>query len=225
MSLIPAKLIDPCGEASVAITEGQERFTRKSQVLVAKTLVDLRNDFVPLRLFNPTDQPKTVYQNSITAWCETVEEVTEGSRPEVQNRVVFLGHAVSKDGVSTDPEKKRAVYDWPTPASASALRSFLGLCSYYRPFELAFANIASPLRRPKKKNTFSGTCNTGVGAVFSQKQGQEMKVIAYFSRRLTKAERRYCVTRKELLALVTAARHFHHYVSGLSNTRELSRVV
>ena len=53
-------------------------------MLVAKTLVDLRNDFVPLRLFNPTDQPKTVYQNSITAWFETVEEVTEASRPEVQ---------------------------------------------------------------------------------------------------------------------------------------------
>ena len=37
-SLVPAKLIDPCGEASVAITEGQERFTSKSQVLVATML-------------------------------------------------------------------------------------------------------------------------------------------------------------------------------------------
>ena len=95
MSLIPAKLIDPCGEASVAITEGQERFTRKSQVLVAKTLVDLRNDFVPLRLFNPTDQPKTVYQNTIAAWCDTVEEVTEASRPEVQTADALFGWACS----------------------------------------------------------------------------------------------------------------------------------
>jgi len=55
--------------------------------------------------------------------------------------------------------------------------------------------------------------NTGIGAVLSQTQGEE-KVTAYFSRSLTKAESRYCVTRKELLALVTAVRHFHHYVYG-----------
>ena len=56
--------------------------------------------------------------------------------------------------------------------------------------------------------------NTGIGAVLSQKQGEEEKVIAYFSRSLTKSEQQYCVTRKELLALVTAVRHFHHYVYG-----------
>lgn len=48
----------------------------------------------------------------------------------------------------------------------------------------------------------------------SQKQGEEEKVIAYFSRSLTKSERQYCVTRKELLALVAEVRHFHHYVYG-----------
>jgi len=56
--------------------------------------------------------------------------------------------------------------------------------------------------------------NTGIGAVLSQKQGEEEKVIAYFSRSLTKSERQYCVTSKELLALVAAVRHFHHYVYG-----------
>ena len=54
-SLVQARLIDPCGEASLGVTKGQERFTRRSQLLVAKALVDLTNDVVPLRLFNPTD--------------------------------------------------------------------------------------------------------------------------------------------------------------------------
>ena len=54
--------------------------------------------------------------------------------------------------------------------------------------------------------------NTAIEAVLPQTQGREEKVNAYFSRSLTKAERRCCVTRKELLALVTAVRHFHHYV-------------
>ena len=52
--------------------------------------------------------------------------------------------------------------------------------------------------------------NTGIGAVLSQKQGGEERVIAYFSHSLTKSERQYCVTRKELMTLVTAVRHFDH---------------
>ena len=47
-SLVPARLIDHCGEASLGVTKGQEPFTRRSQLLVAKALVDLTNDVVPL---------------------------------------------------------------------------------------------------------------------------------------------------------------------------------
>lgn len=49
-SLIPAKRINSCGGALLANTEGQERFTKRSQLLVAKVLVDLSGDVVPLRL-------------------------------------------------------------------------------------------------------------------------------------------------------------------------------
>lgn len=59
--LVLAKLIYPCGKASLAVTEGQERFTKKSQLQVAKILVDLTDDVIPLRLLNPTDQPQIVY--------------------------------------------------------------------------------------------------------------------------------------------------------------------
>ena len=64
-SLVLAKVIDPCGEASLGITEGKARFTQRSWLLVAKTLVDLSNGIVPLRLFKPTDQPQTVYQATL----------------------------------------------------------------------------------------------------------------------------------------------------------------
>ena len=59
--LVPAKLIDPCGKTSLTMTQGEERFNKKSQLLVAKTLVDITNDDIPWRLLNPTDQPQTVY--------------------------------------------------------------------------------------------------------------------------------------------------------------------
>ena len=92
-SLVPARLIDPCGEASLGVTKGQERFTRRSQLLVAKALVDLTNDVVPLRLFNPTDQPQTVYRDTIAAFCEPVEDVSEASRKGVRTSEAPAGRA------------------------------------------------------------------------------------------------------------------------------------
>lgn len=56
--------------------------------------------------------------------------------------------------------------------------------------------------------------NTGLGAVLSQIQEGEERVIAYLSRSLSKPELKYCVTRKELLALIWATRHWRHYLLG-----------
>ena len=56
--------------------------------------------------------------------------------------------------------------------------------------------------------------NVGVGAVLSQLQDGEEKVISYFSKCLSRSERQYCTTRKELLAVVIAVTHFHHYLIG-----------
>ena len=47
------------------------------------------------------------------------------------DHVLFLGHIVSKEGISVDPSKVEAVQSWPTPRNAIEVRSFLGLASYY----------------------------------------------------------------------------------------------
>ncbi|CAI5646298.1 unnamed protein product [Oreochromis niloticus] len=56
--------------------------------------------------------------------------------------------------------------------------------------------------------------NVGVGAVLSQQDNAGERVVAYFSRTLGRAERNYCVTRRELLAVVLAVRHFRPYLHG-----------
>lgn len=50
------------------------------------------------------------------------------------------------------------------------------------------------------------TNDIAIGAVLSQEVDGEERVIAYASKCLNKAERKYCTTRKELLAVV----HFCH---------------
>ena len=51
-----------------------------------------------------------------------------------KKKVQYLGHLVLDEGVQTDPEKTKATEDWPVPHAVKEVRSFLGLCSYYRRF-------------------------------------------------------------------------------------------
>jgi len=59
--------------------------------------------------------------------------------------VEFLGHKVSQEGISVNPEKVKAVEKFPTPKSVKDVRSFVSLCSFYRKFIPFFAKIAKPL--------------------------------------------------------------------------------
>ena len=54
-----------------------------------------------------------------------------------------------------------------------------------------------------------------VGGVLSQVGPEGERVVAYFSRAFNKAERHYCITRRELLAVVLSIRHFKYYLCGL----------
>ena len=69
-----------------------------------------------------------------------------------QTEVAYLGHIVSRDGISTDPAKTKAIREWPTPTNVTEVRRFLGLCSYYRRFVPDFATTAQPLIHLTEKN-------------------------------------------------------------------------
>ena len=64
-----------------------------------------------------------------------------------QASVIFLGHVLSSDGISANPEKVEKVRDWPVPSNAKELHSFLGLASYYCQFIPNFACIAKCLHQ------------------------------------------------------------------------------
>ena len=59
--------------------------------------------------------------------------------------LLYLGHIISAEGVQMDPDKVKAIIEWPTPMNLTQLRGFLGLCGFYRRFVNGYSRHATPL--------------------------------------------------------------------------------
>ena len=62
-----------------------------------------------------------------------------------RDSVTYLGFKVSSKGIETLDDKVKAINEWPIPQSRKALRSFLGVCGFYRKFIQNYSSIAKPL--------------------------------------------------------------------------------
>ncbi|GFT11289.1 retrovirus-related Pol polyprotein from transposon 412 [Trichonephila clavipes] len=208
--------------------------------------LDLKSGYWQVEI-HPEDREKTAFTSGQGLWQFKVMPFGLCNAPATFERLM---ETVLKEGVRTDPEKVSAVKNWKRPENLRELRSFLGLCTYYRKFVKGFSNIARPLHKlteSKQKFQWTKECedsflqlkealtsspiliypqpdkpfildtdasNESVGAVLSQEIDGQERVVAYWSKCLSKPERNYCVTRKELLAIVKAIEHFHHYLYG-----------
>jgi hypothetical protein len=59
--------------------------------------------------------------------------------------VEFLGHIVGHSTIKMSKDKLDTIMTWPSPKSVTEVRSFLGLCNYYRKFIQGFSQVAAPL--------------------------------------------------------------------------------
>jgi hypothetical protein len=62
-----------------------------------------------------------------------------------KEEVEYLGHVISREGVKVDPEKIKAITEWPKPKNISKLKGFLGLTRYYQRFIKNYAHLTTPL--------------------------------------------------------------------------------
>lgn len=64
-----------------------------------------------------------------------------------------LGHILSVNGITADPDKLAVVRDWPLPVTGKQLQSFLGLCSFLRQHVRHYAELTAPLEDVKLEPT------------------------------------------------------------------------
>ena len=66
--------------------------------------------------------------------------------------ITYVGYTIDGQGIRPDNRKVSAITQFPRPESATQLRAFIGLASFYRKFIHRFAEIARPLHELLKKN-------------------------------------------------------------------------
>jgi hypothetical protein len=117
------------------------------------------------------DRFMVVFIDDILIYSETAEEHEEHLRIVLERlrqkklyakfskckfwmeKVAFLGHVLSAEGIVVDPSKVESVTKWEQPLNVTDMRSFLGMVGYYRWFIENFSKIANPMTELLKNNT------------------------------------------------------------------------
>lgn len=156
-----------------------------------------------------------------------------------QKQVGFIGHVISESGVATDPKKIEVVKRFlsNTFFFCSYYRKFVqGFSTIAKPLhkltekganfrwteecETSFMRLKNVLTDSpilaylKSEGLFvldTDASAFSVGAVLSK--SRRTKSYLLYSQCLSKTERQYCVTRRELLAVISAVKHYHHYTT------------
>lgn len=122
-----------------------------------------------------------VYLDDIVIYNQTLEEHVQHVR-QVFNRlrenglyakpskssfahtsISFLGHIIEQGKIRMDSKMVTAIKDWQPPKTVHDVRSFLGLCNYYRRFVTGYSEIALPFTKLTKKDKdcdWSSQCQT-----------------------------------------------------------------
>ena len=78
-----------------------------------------------------------------------------------KDKIQYLGHVVTKEGISVDPEKIRAIEYWAVPKDVTDVRSFMGITGYYWRFIEGFSrieNLITSLQKKGKKFDWNQKC-------------------------------------------------------------------
>eukprot|EP00253_Pinus_taeda_P022952 PITA_22952 len=168
-------------EQDIAKTAFRTRYDHYEFVVLPFGLTNAPETFMCLMniIFHQyLDRFVLIFIDDILVYSRTVEEHQEHLRKVLQTlrehqlyakfskcdffkeEIQYLGHVISKEGIAVDPEKIKAIMDWPVPKDVADIRSFMGLAGYYRRFVEGFSRVAFPITSLQKKGkSFQWTPN------------------------------------------------------------------
>ena len=156
----------------------------------------------------------------------------------------YLGHVISSEGIAIDPEKIKAIMEWPVPKDVADIWSFMGIIGYYCRFIEGFSKIAYPITSLQKKGTkfnWSQKCQDSklkellttapilkvaypykdfIVCVDASREGlsgfltKEGHMICYESQKIKEHERNYVTHDLELAAVIHTLKMWRHYIMG-----------
>lgn len=130
--------------------------------------------------------------------------------------VSFLGYVIESEQVKTDPDKIRVVADLLTPAIMKQLQRFFGLVNFQR-FMKNYNWVAASLTRLTSSSIhIFWSPEAEMWAILSQHSEPEQKLhpCAFFSKKLSTAQRNYDVGRRKLLVAKLALEEWRHWLEG-----------
>ncbi|KAJ1581232.1 hypothetical protein NDA15_007108 [Ustilago hordei] len=189
-------------------------------------------------IFSDTEEVHVKHVTEVLTRLRSNRLFAKLSKCEFHTKTVeFLGYIIKPTGIEMDPEKVRTVKKWPMPESIHDIQRFLGFANFYRRFIAHFARIAKPLtalvkpiERFKKlelpeeaqqafHKLIQAFTSAGVLQHFDYHLPTRLETdaMAFYSRKMSSAEKNYEIHDKELLAVVACLTQWRHMLAGLPN--------
>ncbi|KAJ1599714.1 hypothetical protein NDA14_000996 [Ustilago hordei] len=189
-------------------------------------------------IFSDTEEVHVKHVTEVLTRLRNNRLFAKLSKCEFHTKTVeFLGYIIKPTGIEMDPEKVRTVKEWPMPESIHDIQRFLGFANFYRRFIAHFARIAKPLtalvkpiERFKKfelpeeaqqafHKLIQAFTSAGVLQHFDYHLPTRLETdaMAFYSRKMSSAEKNYEIHDKELLAVVACLTQWRHMLAGLPN--------
>ncbi|KAJ1599477.1 hypothetical protein NDA14_002828 [Ustilago hordei] len=189
-------------------------------------------------IFSDTEEVHVKHVTEVLTRLRSNRLFAKLSKCEFHTKTVeFLGYIIKPTGIEMDPEKVRTVKEWPMPESIHDIQRFLGFANFYRRFIAHFARIAKPLtalvkpiERFKKfelpeeaqqafHKLIQAFTSAGVLQHFDYHLPTRLETdaMAFYSRKMSSAEKNYEIHDKELLAVVACLTQWRHMLAGLPN--------